>query len=177
MAVGALALFVRADSADSMPDSASRSALAADLARARAVRVTGTFGTRVLRDVHLDATGIANAEWGPGGRVRPASIVSSGVMPPERPGPIAWSEISRIETGNTATGRYATTGLLLGGLLGTIVWHTIPLGYDGGRGSAPVVIGVPTLTGLALGAFLGSQQYRWRTAYTRGSALGSASRP
>jgi hypothetical protein len=166
-----------ADWEHSTLDTAGLTALTTDLARARAARVTGSFGTRVLRDVRLDATGVAAAGWGPGGRTRPALIVSGDVMPPGRPGPIAWSDISRIETGRTSTRRLAGAGLAVGGLLGAVVWKTIPLGYDGASGSAPVVIGVPALTGLALGVFLGSQQYRWRTVYARGYALGPASRP
>jgi hypothetical protein len=168
LAVGALAAPAQANSEHSTPGSADLAALATDLAQARAVRVTGTFGTRVVRDVRLDATGIAAAGWGPGGRVRPAVIASSEVMPPERPEPIAWSEISRIETGRTSTRRLGGAGLVMGGLLGFIVWKTIPLGYDGAQGSAPAVIGVPALAGLALGALLGAQEYQWRPVYTRG---------
>ena len=167
LAVGAFTAYGQGKSGHSPPDSADLSAFATSLAQARAVRVTGIFGTRVLRDVRLDATGIAAAGWGPGGRTRPALIVSSSVMPPERREPIAWSEISRIETGHTTTRRLAATGLVLGGLLGVVVWKTIPLGADGAQGSAPVEIGVPALTGLAFGAFLGSQQYQWRTMYPR----------
>jgi hypothetical protein len=175
-AVGSLAASVQADPV-ATPDSAHRSVLATDLARARAVRVTGAFGTRVLRDVRLDANGVAATGWGPGGRTRPALIVSRDVMPPERPEPITWSEISRIETGRTSARRLGIGGLVVGSVLGIVVWKTIPLGYDGAPGSAPVVIGVPALTGLALGAFLGSQQYRWHTVYARGDAPGSLSRP
>ena len=165
LAVATFASAARADSGP--PASADLATLSVELAKAPAVRATGTFGTRVLKDVRLDTTGIAAASWGPGGRVQPALLVSRNIMPPERPGPIAWSDLSRIETGHKSTGTFATVGMAVGAVLGAAVWRTIPLGYDGGRGSAVAVIGVPALTGLALGALLGSQHYHWHTVYAR----------
>ena len=162
------AVSAQADSEPSGPDPRELSALATDLAQARAVRVSGASGVRVLRDVRLDATGIAAAGWGPGGRTRPALIVTRDAMPPERPEPIQWSQISRIETGRTSTLHLGSVGLVLGGMLGVVVWRTFPLGSDGGPGPGPAVVGAPALSGLALGALLGSQQYEWRTRYARG---------
>lgn len=165
LAVAAIVGAARADSAP--PASAQLSTLSAELAKAPAVRASGTFGIRVLKDVRLDATGIVAAGWGPGGRVQPALLVSKDVMPPERPGPIAWSDLSRIETGYKSTGRFATVGMAVGAVLGTAAWMTIPFGYDGGQGSAVAVIGLPALTGLGFGALLGSQHYHWHTVYAR----------
>ena len=152
--------------ATSAPDSATLATLSAELPGAQAVRVTGAGGVQTLRDVRLDSSGVASARWKAPGR--PALIVSSEYQRPPRPRPIAWSDISRIETGKTNAARAGLFGAAIGALAGYVFWATIPTGEDGGQGPAGVIIGVPALTGFALFAFLGSQSYHWTTVYTGG---------
>jgi len=76
------------------PDPAEMERLRLALSNATSVRVTGTFGVQVIRDVRLDSTGISSARWGPGAGARPALIVGAGIAPPPTPPPLAWSQIS-----------------------------------------------------------------------------------
>ena len=156
-----------AGAAPMAPGAAELAGLKAALARAPAVRVTSGATAYVLRDVALDESGIPSARWGPGATSRPALIVMRGALPPATPPRISWSDISRIETGRTNAGRLAVIGLLVGELVGTVVWNVIPLGADGGRGPAPLVIAVPASATLLFGAFLGSQEYRWSRVHGR----------
>ncbi len=155
----------------SAPDSASLAALRADLSAAKVTRVTATSGAQMLRDVRLDAHGVSSARWAAGSGARPALFVSRDVMPPPTPPPIPWSEISRIETGSTNVPLAAAKGLVFGAMIGTLIWYTIPTGEDGSQGQPEVIIGVPALAGLALGAFLGSQRYHWSPIYPRSTAF------
>jgi hypothetical protein len=143
--------------------------LQATLSSAQVVRVTGSFGTQRLRDVRLDSTGVISARWGPGAPPRAALFVGQDVAPPPRPRPMAWDEISRIETGRTQVGRTARNTAIVGALLGEAVWLTIPTGDDGGAGPASVVIGVPAASGFLLGALLGARSYEWSPVYPRGT--------
>lgn len=154
-----------------VPDSVELARLGPLLARAEAVRVTGAFGSHVLRDVRLDAGGLAAARWGPGTGGRPALIVGEGAGP-AAPAPIGWDRITRIEVGSNRTIRGAALGGAVGGLLGALVWNEVPLGYDGARGQAALVIGVPALAGLVLGGVLGKDSYAWRTVHA--SEVGGA---
>jgi hypothetical protein len=149
--------------ATSVPDSATLAGLGAVLPEAQAVRVTAAAGVQTLRDVRLDSSGIASARWKAPGR--PALIVSSEYQRPPKPQPIAWSDISRIETGKTHGMRSGLVLAAIGALAGYVVWETIPTGEDGGQGPAGVIIGVPAIVGFAFGAFLGSQSYHWTTVY------------
>jgi len=155
--------------ASAAPDSATLATLGSALPDAQAVRVTGTAGVQTLRDVRLDARGVASARWKAPGR--PALIVSRDEQRPPKPQPIAWSDISRIETGKSHGLRSGLVVGAIGALAGYAIWETIPTGADGGQGPAGVIIGVPAIAGFALGAFLGSQSYHWTTVYT-GSAGG-----
>jgi hypothetical protein len=146
------------------PDSATLATLAAELPGAQVVRVTGAAGVRTLKDVRLDAHGVASARWKAPGRS--ALIVSRDEQRPPKPPPIAWNDISRIETGQSHGLRSGVVGAAIGALAGYVIWETIPTGYDGGQGPAGVIIGVPALAGFAFGAFLGSQSYHWTTVYT-----------
>lgn len=160
-----LALAVGTDaSAAAAPDAAELSSLQASLSSARTVRVTGTFGTRVLRDIRLDAHGVSSARWGPGTVLRPALIVGEGVVPAPPP-PVAWDQISKIEVGQALTAKGAGTGMVLGALVGAGVWWILPLGPDGDRGPAIVLIGVPAAAGTLLGGLLGSHSYGWRAVH------------
>ena len=167
----AMGLVLAADAIAAAPDADELTRLQATMAAAKVVRVTGSFGTARLRDVELDSTGVISARWGPGTVRHPALIVGSGIAPPPRPSPIAWDDISRIEVGRTRVFETAAGLGTAGALLGWAVWATIPLGHDGGRGPAPVVIGVPAVTGLLLGALLGAESYRWTPVYPRGAPL------
>ena len=149
------------------PDSTTLASMNAELSRAMAARVTTSAGKQTLRDVRLDDFGIASAQWGPGAAERPALITSASAMPPSAPAPVPWNEITRIERGTTPAARDAVLGMTIGALLGVIVWETVPTGYDGGRGDAAVVIGVPALVGFGLGLILGADHYRWETVYRR----------
>lgn len=160
--------------AASVPSVPELAALKAELSRASAVRVTTASGAYVLRDVRLDSSGVSSARWGPGAATRPALITTPDALPAPTPPPIPWSGIARIETGRTNAGRFALIGVMLGVAAGTVVWRTIPLGADGARGSAPVVVGVPAAAGLVLGAFLGSQQHRWSAIYPGRTSPGPA---
>ena len=71
--------------------------------------------------------------------------------------------------GQTRAVKIAASLGIAGALLGCAVWATIPLGPDGGRGPAPIVIGVPAASGLLLGLLLGSDSYEWRRVYPRGA--------
>ena len=161
------------EAATPVPDPATLDALRADLTQAKIVRVTSASGTQMLRDVRLDSLGIASARWGAGAGARPALFTPQDAMPPPAPRPISWSDISRIETGSTNVPIAALKGLVVGGLLGYAVWATIPTGEDGGQGPAGVIIGVPALAGLALGAWLGSERYHWSAVYPRATAPSS----
>ena len=149
------------------PDSTTVASMNAELSRAMAARVTTSAGKRTLRDVRLANFGISSAQWGPGAAERPALISSASVRPPSAPAPVPWNEITRIERGKTQAARDAVLGMTVGALLGVIVWETVPTGYDGGRGDAAVVIGVPALAGFGLGLILGADHYRWETVYRR----------
>jgi hypothetical protein len=150
------------------PDAGERMQLQAAFDSARAVRVTGTFGSLVLRDVRTDSLGVARARWK--SSPRPALVVSKDAMPPAVPAPISWNEISTIEVGHTHALQTGARVAVFGALLGTAVWLTIPFGYDGGPGPAPVVIGVPAATGFLLGALIGAGSYTWRRVYPEGAA-------
>ena len=156
-----------APSAASAPDSVELAQLQTSLAQVQAVRVTGAFGMHILRDVHLDGHGVSSSRWGPGTVRRPALILGEGVALPPTPPPIGWDRVSRIEVGTRRTAKGAATGGVLGALLGAAIWSTIPLGDDGARGSAVVVIGVPGAAGLLLGGWLGSETYDWRSVHPR----------
>jgi len=166
-----LAIIAAVGGAASAPDSATLESLRADLSSARVVRVTASSGVQMLSEVRLDASGVSSARWGPGYGARPALFVSRDVMPPPTPQPIPWSGISRIETGSTNVGFAALKGFVFGGIVGTLIWYTIPTGEDGGQGPPEVIIGVPALAGLVLGAFLGSQKYHWSPVYPRSTAF------
>ena len=155
--------------ATSAPDSATIDRLSADVSRAQAVRVTAATGTQMLRDVQLDTSGVSSARWGHGAPTRPALFTSSKDLPPPTPQPIAWRDISHIETGATRTAQGALVGLAVGALAGWVFWSTIPTGYDGGQGPASVVIGVPAMVGFGFGLLFGSQSYSWSTVYPRAS--------
>jgi len=163
----------QARAAASPPDSVTLEALRADLSRAGAVRVTQAEAAHVLRDVRLDASGIVSSRWGPGAAARPALIVPQDAWPPPAPRPIPWSEISRIETGSRSVAHSALAGLLAGGLLGTVIWSTVPLGADGAHGPAPIVVGLPAAAGCLLGAIVWGPQYQWSTIYPRDPLPGS----
>jgi hypothetical protein len=155
--------------ATSVPDSATIKSLSADVSRAQAVRVTEAAGVRMLRDVQLDPSGVSSARWGHGAPTRPALFTSSKDLPPPTPQPIAWRDISHIETGRTRPAQGALVGLAVGALAGWVFWSTIPTGYDGGQGPASVVIGIPAMVGCGFGLLLGSQSYSWSTVYPRTS--------
>jgi hypothetical protein len=156
-----------------VPDPVTLDALRAELAQAKVIRVTGATGPQMLRDVRLDSTGVSSARWGSGAATRPALFASQDVMPPPAPRPIAWSEISRIESGTTNVPLAALKGLVVGGLLGWAFWATVPTGEDGGQGPAGVIIGVPAIVGAGIGAWLGSARYHWRTVFPRAAAGGA----
>ena len=149
------------------PDSATLTALSAALPDAQAVRVTSAAGVQTLRDVRIDSQGVASARWKEPGRS--ALIVSRDEQRPPKPQPIAWSDISRIETGTSHGLRSGVVGAALGALIGFVVWETVPLGEDGAKGDAGVVVVVPAIAGFAFGAFLGSQSYHWTTVYNGGT--------
>jgi hypothetical protein len=148
--------------------SPSLGALQSKLSQARSVRVVGDTATWVLRDVRLDSSGVVSARWGPGAVSRPSLFLAGQAWPPPPPRLIPWADIARIETGSTHAGRDALRGLVIGALMGAVVWRTIPTGEDGGPGPAPLIIGVPAAAGLFLGALVWGQQYVWSPAYVAG---------
>jgi hypothetical protein len=81
------ALLVASRVAAAGPEAGERMQLQAALDSARAVRVTGTFGSLILREVRADSLGVAHARWE--SSPRPALVVSKDVTPPAVPGPIS----------------------------------------------------------------------------------------
>ena len=160
-------------------ESSSLGALKSKLSQARSVRVVGDTAAWVLRDVQLDSSGVVSARWGPGAASRPSLFLSDEARPKPPPRLIPWADIARIETGSTHAGRDALKGLVVGGLIGALIWKIIPTGEDGGPGPAPLIIGVPAAAGGFLGALVWGRQYVWSTAYTAGSPSrqAPASRP
>jgi hypothetical protein len=154
-----------AATAGPIPDSAQMSELRMAAAKAPLLLVHGDFGVRELRKPLLDSTGVRSEQWESAARARPAIIATPDAPHPVAM-PIAWTDISSLETQRQQKLKWTLIGGITGLALGALIYSR----YDdtsNATGELPEgagwLMGLPPL-GLAVGFVAGSMTGK-RTIY------------
>jgi hypothetical protein len=147
------------------PDSTQLALLRQQTAKPRDIRLRGSFGTHEITRPLFDTTGVSSAEWKEPSHRRPGLIVTEGAELLPTPQPIAWREISEIQTGHSMTGVGALAGFLIGTGGFAIPYLASQQHATEEEAFAAVSISLSVIvTTTAVGAIIGSR-CGWRTIY------------
>ena len=150
-----------------IPDSAELAALRQRVSSAKVVRLEGSFGSREIGRPLLDSSGVRSRDWEERARLRPALFVSADAPRPPVPAPIAWSEITEIQTGGPKIVKGALVGTFTGIVLGaTLAAASLGNGYVGEEEGfrAIGIFSGTAMTGTIVGLVVGSMR-GWHTVY------------
>jgi hypothetical protein len=153
-----------AATAGPIPDSAQMSELRMAAAKAPLLLVHGDFGVRELRKPLLDSTGVRPTKWNSGPHATPEGKTVHVQGEYATGEPIAWSDISSLETQHQQKTKWALmggiTGLAVGALMFGLTDSTAETGSWEGVGW---VVGAP-MVGVMAGFIVGSMTGK-RTIY------------
>jgi hypothetical protein len=156
----------------STPDSIQLARLRQETSKPQTIRLRGTFGTQEITRPLFDSTGVSSGESVQQAYHRPGLIVTDGALqltPQLTPQPIAWSEISEIQTGHAMVGRGALAGFVVGVMLVTLSAQmnknlSEEEAYQALSASLAAIT-LTTVTGMIIGSRCG-----WRTIYRPSAA-------
>jgi len=139
-----------------VPDSAQMIQLRQAAAQAPVLIVRGDFGLREVRHPLIDSAGVHSASWESATHTRPALFTTSDAPRAAKTAPLAWHQISTLETQRPMKLKGTLMGGITGLALGMLLVGTNNTGtFSGDYRNVAYLLGMP-MTGAVAGFVIGS---------------------
>jgi hypothetical protein len=153
------------DAGGAIPDSTQMILLRRAAAQAPVLIVRGDFGLRELRHPLIDSTGVRSASWERTTHTRPALFATPDAPRSAVTGPLAWHQISTLETQRPMRLKGTLIGGITGLAAGMLMVGTTDTGtFTGDYRNVGYLVGMP-MTGAVAGFVIGSLS-GFRTIYS-----------